>query len=202
MSTATGLILTKRFTYRGNTDEEVSNRYWLTGPPPSDEISWEQLASSVMSHERHCYTAGTRNVSASGYNDNDPHAHAVWSIVWPTTGAAYDGDLVIADAHPYAGDQAGLVQWKLKRLSSKGKPIFLRKYFHDGGVSATNRDSPDNATYQAYSDFASAMVSGVILGNRLIRSQTQDEQIAVAAAYPYVTTRTLKRRGKRPLPKA
>lgn len=202
MATATGLILTKRFTYRTSADEEWSNRYWFTGPPPDTDQHWRDLANDVAELEVECYAPSSVVVSAMGYDSNDPDAHAVWKVDYALEGSTLAGRLIIADGHPFAGDQAGLVQWKCGRLSAKGKPIFLRKFFHDGGIATTARDSVDSATYTAYSNFATAMVDGSVLGARVIRSHTQDEQIVFVGAYPYVTTRTLKRRGKRPLPKA
>jgi len=201
VATATGLILTKRFTYRGLADEEWSSRYWFTGPPPDSDQHWADLANDVAELEVECYAPTSKVVAAYGYNDNTPNAHAVWKTDYSLTGSELAGRLIIADGHPFAGDQAGLVQWKCARLSEKGKPIYLRKFFHDGGVASTARDSVDSATYTAYSNFATAMVDGSVLGARVIRSQTQDESIVFLGAYPYVTTRTLKRRGKRPLPK-
>lgn len=202
MATATGLILTKRFTYRGNPDEEWSNKYWLTGTPPSTEQHWLDLVADLGGKESLCYAPTSKLVSAMGYNDTDPHAHNVFMADLVALSLTVTGALVVDAGEFMAGDQAGIVQWQIARKTKNGKPIRLRKFFHDGGTSLTDHDAIGSSTYSAYSNFATELVNGSVLGSRVIRSQLQDESITFVGAYPYVTTRTLKKRGKRPLPKA
>lgn len=198
MADVTGLVITKEFTYRGDTTETWSNKYWLTGAPPGDVATWKALADLLIGHEVSCYSSSSRVVAAYGYSSNDPHAQSAWSYDYAAAGATVPGTLIATvNAAHFAGDQAGIVEWKTSRKNTRGKWVYLRKYFHDGFVNPASRDDLDVDTLDAYDAFGHLLVSGQ-LDNRTIRSQKQDESIQVVVTPHYVTTRTLKRRGKRP----
>jgi len=198
MAAATGLVLTKRFTYRGDATEEWSNKYWLTGTPPSSPGAWFSLYDEIAALERHCYTPASVIVSAVGYNDNDEHAHAVWTRDNDVEGTPVAGDLVAVPGQIFAGDQAGMISWKTERKNSRGKWIYLRKYMHGGNQDQTDPDLIASSTHAAYQTFADALFNGNLTGGRRIRSQLQDEYLQIADASWFITTRSLKRRGKRP----
>lgn len=198
MATATGLVITKRFTYRGLPDEEWSNKYWFTGAPPATDQAWMDLFNDVQTHERKCYSSATKVVSAIGYNDNDPHAHAVWTFAFGT-GTEPPGELT-GDAadNPFAGDQAGMLEIRTSRKNTRGKWVYLRKFLHSGFSDGVDRDKISANTHLAYTVFLTYLSNGTVLGSRRLRSQKQDETLTVLHAGDWVTTRTLKRRGKRP----
>jgi hypothetical protein len=82
----------------------------------------------------------------------------------------------------------------------KGKPIYLRKFMHDGFVSASNPDQISSETLAAYNAFASELgVNPTFPGLGHVRAGREDAAILLAGAPNLVTTHTLKRRGKRPL---
>jgi len=198
MATVTGLTLVKRFTYRGDTMEEFSNTYHFKDAPPADATAWTALALAAWTAEAQAMHGGIKLVRAYGYDSDDPHAHAVWSKDYTVPGPPPSGTLTAPGGQSMAGDQAALVEWKTSRINSRGKPIWLRKYFHGGFADSAN---PDNLT-AVYSTALTNYKGGAPLGIQGVggglRSRSHDETIAASKVSPYVTTRTLKRRGKRP----
>lgn len=203
MATVCGLIIIKEMDYRERTDEEWSSIYWLTGGIPLDDNAWLALANEIVTAEKECYASSSKVIRAYGYNDNTEDRYAVWAYDWKLQAAPIPGTLTSAAGEKlYAGDQAGMVWWRTTRRNSRGKWIYLRKYFHDGFTSSADHDQIGGATNQAYTQFGLKMSNGSLSNGRIIRSQTQDEVITRTEASQWVTTRTLKRRGKRPVPAA
>jgi hypothetical protein len=91
-----------------------------------------------------------------------------------------------------------MVEWRTARKNSRGKWIYLRKYFHAAHVSHLNVDDLSDGQSIVYNAYATKMSDGTLSAGRKIRSQKQDEVIEEHRVSPYITTRTLKRRGKRP----
>jgi hypothetical protein len=196
MATVTGLTLVKKFDYRGNPNEEFSNTYHFKNGPPGDAASWTVLTNDVVAKERLVLPSSVQYTRAYGYDSDDPKAHHVFAIDWEAQGGGAAGSLP-TPPRVMAGDQAACVKWKTARLNSRGKPIYLRKYLHHGGVDTAVPDQLD-ATYfaalEVYADIAQG-VNGIHGG---MRSRTHDETVEDGHAIGWVTTRTLKRRGRRP----
>jgi len=197
MASATGLVVTKKFTYRDQ-DEYWSNKYWFQGAPPGPSTEWRTLFDALVLHEKNCYTAATTVTGGYGYNDNSDSAHAVWSVDLELLAQTVPGALTVPAANVMAGDQAGMFEFQTQRKNSRGKWIYLRKYMHDGGIDPLDRDRIDGNTQAAYDGFIAALKDGTWSSGRIIRSQKQDETFNWGARSEWVTTRTLKRRGKRP----
>lgn len=198
MPTATGLVTVKRFNYRGDPNEEWASKYWFTGVVPSDETAWLNLFTELVQWEKTCYTSGTSVVRAYGYANSDAHSPAVWVYDLVSEAAPIPGTLAVgASEAVMAGDQAGLVWWKTTRRNARGKWIYLRKFMHDGAVSVSDTDTVTANTFGAYGVLAVKLSDGSFAGGRIIRSPLQDETIQEPGFSNYVTTRTLKRRGKR-----
>jgi hypothetical protein len=184
--------------YRGTTDEEFSNRYYLRGAPPADDAAWLTLVTDLANLEAICFSPPVKTVRAYGYNDDAANAQSVFSHDWLATGDWPNGSLT--DSGPLmAGDQAGLIEWKTNRKNSRGKFIYLRKYFHHGHVDATNTDNLGTQTALNYRQFAHELDPAGTAFHGGIRSRTHADPLLFIGEYSYVTTRTLKRRGKRPL---
>lgn len=200
MASVVGLTVIKKMSYRGNANEEWSNDYHLTGSIPSDAAAWRTLFDALVAQEKTVYPSDVTVVAGYGYDSDDPAAHAVWSVdltVSPDSPVA--GTLNRSTGYPSPGDAAVWVRWKTSRLNSKGKPIYLRKYFHfavNQGVGAA--DLPITVQTTALNAFGTKMMDGSFLDGRTIRSRANAETIINRGASPYITTRTLKRRGKRP----
>lgn len=198
MGDLVGLTLIKRFTYRGDATEEWSNKYHLTGSIPADATAWKALADALIAQEKTVYPGTTSVIRAYGYDSDDVSPSAVWSYDYLAHAAAVAGTVTLGTGKHGAGDQAGVVWWKTDRLNSRGRPIYLRKYFHDCLVDPTTSDNLYGNTTTGYAAFANKLADGTFLDARKIRSRTHDDAILSQGYDQYVTTRTLKRRGKRP----
>jgi len=193
MAAVTGLTTVKRFTYRDNPNEEFSNTYHFKGPPPGDDASWMVLLTDVATHELRLMNPFQHLIRAYGYDSDDPHAHHVFTHDYTVPGpppagtGAYTGTSM-------AGDQAALAWWKTDKLSSRGKPIYLRKFWHGGTMEPGNPDLLDPSYHQLLQTYTLEMQT--VHGG--LRGRAQDSNVVQQAASTWVTTRTLKRRGKRP----
>jgi hypothetical protein len=196
MATATGLVIRKKFLYRNN-EEEWSNKYWLTGAPPTTSAEWRTLFDQLVLLETRIYRPATQVVGGIGYKDNDPHAFADWVLDLELEGTPVPGTLVVAAGNEMAGDQASMLEWRTERKNTRGKWIYLRKYFHDGGKQAAAPDYIETALSGVLDQLGTDLMMGTWAGGRKIRSQKQDEIIQASISSPYVTTRTLKRRAKK-----
>ena len=198
MAAVTGLTLTKSFPYRGDTTETFSNTYHFKGAPPGDDPSWTVLMNDVVNVERQIFTGDIKFISAYGYDSDAEVPHAVFSHDFTVPGPPPTGALgPPADGYRFAGDQAALVEWRTDQRSSKNKPIYLRKYFHGGFMHSTADNDALSPIYvtelTAYSTAVAAIHGG-------LRSRTHDLNVLEHIVFPWATTRTLKRRGKRPVP--
>jgi hypothetical protein len=197
---AARLVVIKRFSYRGNALEEFSNEYCLTGATPADAAAWRTLFDALVAQEKTVYSGGVSVVAGYGYDSESPTAHAVWSVdltISPNTPVAGTGGFTSGIRAP--GDAAVWCRWKTDHNNSKGKPVYLRKYFHDAwaGSNATI-DSVYGLQLTALNNFATKMKDGTFLDGRIIKPPGYSAAIISSGAGPYITTRTLKRRGKRP----
>jgi hypothetical protein len=191
MATPIKVTLVKRFTYRGNT-EEWGNSYHLSGANPADGAAWEALVTALATWERSCLPSNQTWVRAYGYNiDSD---QADYRYEWVTPPAGY---ISSSGSAATPGDAAVWVRWTRTGLSN-GRPVYLRKYFH-GALSASG--TPDTilaGQKTALLAFGAALEAGTdIPGARHILSPN-GTSVSGHSASSYITTRTLKRRGKRP----
>lgn len=196
MADVVGMTIIKFFPYRTNPQEEWSNQYHLTGALPADDTAWLALFNALATQEKTLYPSSCKIVAAYGYTSDDPNQHAQW--VHDLSLSPISGTYSSTGAVEAPGDDAGLVSWKTSRTNSRGKPIYLRKYFHGVANVLGSPDLVESAQLALYNAFATKLHDGSFIDGRTIRSRGHDETILSAAASPYITTRTLKRRGKRP----
>lgn len=197
---AVSMILVKKFTYRGNSQEEWSNRYFLDGADPADASEWLDIFTPLAAAEKAVYSSASAIVRAYGYTSDAPSATTVWIKDLETAGPTIPGTKSIS-AVRMAGDQAACVWWKTDRLTSHGKAIYLRKFFHGGEMDASGGDDLSAASITAYETFATLLASGAGVDGRHIRGRGESSDVIFdSGVLPHVTTRTLKRRGKRPTP--
>lgn len=197
MAAVVGITLVKKFSYRGDANEEFSNQYWLSGSIPSDDTAWTTLIDALCTAEKACYTSEVSIVRAYGYDSDADNAASVVQKDYSLSPIA--GTLTVSSAARVPGDVAGWIRWKTSRLNTKGKPIFLRKYMHGVWMSNTSGGDTLNATQKtAFETFGTKLMDGTFSGSRTLRSRLNAETLLSRAASTYLTTRTLKRRGKRP----
>ena len=193
----TGLTIVKRFSYRGDASEEWSNKYLLTGSTPADSAAWRALFDALVLEEKKLYRVQTSVVAGYGYNSAAEDAHAVWNVdldIAPNT--PVPGTMAVAGDR-FSGDQACWVRWGLDRMNSKGKRVYLRKYFHDGTRDSVNIDNPAPGYVTALAAFGTKLRDGSFVGGRVITDHLGTAVVGSGVS-SYMTTRTLKRRGKRP----
>lgn len=198
MAAQTGLTIVKKFPYRGDPNEEFSNTYHFTGSVPADSTAWAALAAALAAEEKAVYSADVSIIRYYGYATDNPADAAVWSS--DISGAPIAGTLTPTGGAQMAGDCAVWVRWKTSRLNSKGKAIYLRKYFHDvfATISGSNADTVLAAQKTQLDELGTDLMDGTFLDGRTITARGHTDTITARASSTYVTTRTLKRRGKRP----
>lgn len=197
MAAVVGLTVIKRFPYRADTTEEWSNQYHFTGAIPADDAAWTALFNALVVIEKPCYSSLAGVVQGYGYatdNEDDP---SVWTHDIHSSPVA--GTLATSGGQSLPGDAAVWARWKTSRLNTKGKAIYLRKYFHMAtATTATTGDVILPAQKTALLALGAKLQDGTFIDGRTIRSMHHDETILSHSASDWVTTRTLKRRGKRP----
>jgi hypothetical protein len=200
MAAKVGLTIVKAFTYRGDSTEEFSNTYHLTGTVPDTPTAWRTLFDALVAQEKTVYASAVSVVRGYAYATDNPSDDSVWSVDLVTDSGVVPGTLSLGTGTPAPGDCAVWVRWKTSRLTSPGsKPIYLRKYFHgalmaSGGVGDTILASQKTALLA----LGAKLQDGSFTEARTITAQAHDDTIVSHAASSYITTRTLKRRGKRP----
>jgi hypothetical protein len=209
VATATGLTIVKRFNYRGDPNEEYSNSYWFTPTtPPADDTAWRALLDAVVLVEKTIYPASCQVIRAYGYNDDTGHKPGDEGAV---AGAVYNVDLRVAPNTPVAGtlatggielapgDAAVWERWKTNRRTSPGsKPIYIRKYFHPALGNGTDADLVATAQKNALNALGAKLDDGSLPGGRKITVAGRSDVILSHGCSNFMTTRTLKRRGRRP----
>jgi len=211
MPAQTGMTVVKKFPYRGDPTEEFSNTYWFTGTVPANDTEFLALFNALVAQEKTVYSADVTIIRGYGYNDNTGHrstdppgtdvAPSVWTRDLVAASATVPGTLVPTGGAQQSGDTAVWARWKTSRRTNPGgKAIYLRKYFHDvfATISGSAADQVLPAQKSALLAFAAKMWDGTFIDARKITAAGQTDVILGANASSYVTTRTLKRRGKRP----
>lgn len=190
-----GIVLVKKFTYRGAL-EEWSNRYHFSDTAPTTPAAWKTLVDALAAQEKTIYQADIRIIRAYCYTDTSQDAAS--TIDYTALGAEIPGTFSSGGVPPDPGDCAMWIRWATSATNSRGKPIYLRKYYH-GVVNSANTVGNDavNGPQKA------ALLA---LGNKLRDGTLTDFTLCgpsgaaagVVAVSQWSTTRTLKRRGKRP----
>jgi hypothetical protein len=185
----------KRFTYRG-LPEEFSNKYHFSGTTPVDAAAWRTLSDAIINAEKLTVDNTVAFVKAYGYvagNNN-----SVWNVdytVPPNTTVVGTG--VFSPCIDVPGDIAATIRWYTGASSSRGKRIYCRKYFH--GVWGTTSDADTLVASQrtALQTFAAKLIDGTLPGG-FKYCGPQGAVLSDPLVQAFLTTRTLKRRGKRP----
>jgi hypothetical protein len=203
-----GVTIVKSFAYRGLL-EEYSNQYWFNGATPGSDTAWKALADAIIAAEKAALTSSVTYMRAYAYDEpptpaGDPTTFPpnVWSWDYYNAGSPPLGTLTTTGGIQMPGDVSAWLRWKTgRRTDPGGKPIYLRKYFHPVYVTSGTTDTLLPAMKTAFETFGAAMVTGLISGAyKLVDKYHSDDVLTLPKASTYVTTRSLKRRGKRPNP--
>lgn len=190
-----GVISIQSFDYRG-VPEEFSNTYHFVGSAPSTPADWRSLADDFIAIQRTVFYSDVSIVKILCYEDTDHDA--VYSYNLADWGGIVAGNLGTIGTDAAPGDVAAWVRWPTDRNTSAGKPIYLRKYFHNVALQAPPNQDKVLGTQKAAYDY---------LGEHILEASGDWPGMADldGSALPggwlsstYATTRTLKRRGRRP----
>jgi len=204
MQPSTGITLIKQFSYRGDAFEQWSNTYWFQEPAPNNALEWDSVWVELWNIESLAIPLNSKLVQVYGYDDRTYGSHAVFDhLVEPGLAGQFP---VPPSGIDFAGDQAAMVGWKtLRKTNPGGKWIYLRKYLHDGFVKSVSPDFLEDSYFAALNTYAGQIQS---FRGGLVAAPSKDDPtppidtIQSIRVPDYVTTRSLKRRGKRPVPKA
>lgn len=192
--------MVQQMLYRGDATEEWSNTYHFRDAPPSDDAAWLTAVTALAAIVKPIIPATGHIIRAYGYDSDDDHAHAVFSHDWLLAGAPIAGTYSpFGTDFPLAGDQAVYAWWRTSKKNSRGKWIYLRKYLHDGFCDFSDPDRPGPGFKTAVAAYAAALdAAGGAFGGGL-RARTFSDPVTAHGVSDFTTTRTLHRRGKRPL---
>lgn len=191
-----GLKTIKRFTYRGQL-EEWSNLYHFSDALPADAAAWRTLVDAFVAEEKKIFSNMTNIVRAYGYDDTDHPA--IFTVDYAALSINNVGTFVPSSGPPLPGDVAATVRWATTKVNSRGRKVYLRKYYHDVYEnSGGDRDTLNSSQQGLMQAFAGKLSSGSLTGATFTLCGPDGTDAGAAAVNPYLTTRTLKRRGKRP----
>jgi hypothetical protein len=189
------ITIIKEFSYRGD-PEEYSNTYHFEGTTPTDTAAWKALADAIIAAERSCYDSTVTWVRAYGYVAGNENSVAqidyevAPNVVLAGTGTGWGGNKL-------PGDAAATTRWYTGQNSSRGKKVYCRKYWHPVHAHGTDPDQIIAGQRTALQTFAAKLIDGSLPGSfKYCGPQGADLQAPETSQW--VTTRTLKRRGKRP----
>lgn len=185
--TRPSIRITKEFLFRGGV-RRWSNRYFMTGPAPSDAAHWTTLADAVVAAEKAAYFNTNTIVQATGY--------AVGSDV-PVFDKVYTaaGTLSLGTNWLMQGEVVALVRYTTNGRTSKNHPIYLFNYYH--GVSSNGLGTPDvlmTAQKTALQTYANAWIAGFNDGTNVqVRCGPQGDIALTALAETTLTHRDFPR---------
>ncbi len=188
------VISIKTFSYRG-APEEWSNDYHFVGDPPADDAGWRSLCNDLGALEKDALTGDVEIVRFLCYADDTHDSTYTYDLA--SFGGVLTGSVAITDEDARVqGDSAYCGRWPTGRRTSTGKPIYLRKYFHGGLHNATDPDRVADSLITAMGVFVEAVASS----SGDWPGMAGPDGVAPTGYYvmPELTTRTLKRRGRRP----
>jgi hypothetical protein len=192
MAEAAGFIAVMQFQYRG-ADEEWSQGYHIADAWV-DEADFRATMDVVRVELEDCVSADCYFNRFIGYQDRSaPHDY-----VYDVSSHSYAGALDVSAMTPMPGDCAAWIRWQMARRSSRGKPVYLRKYFHDVYADEDgDKDALAANQATAFATFAAHARDGSWNGH-LIADKFGVPTIAAGLDRSnYITTRTLERRGRR-----
>jgi|SRR5215211_694640 len=183
----------KEFTYRG-LPEQWSNGYTFTGSAPGDAAGWDAFSDAMWLIEKTFLLPTSKRAHYYGYTDPDGTAQR--GLAYSTVGGTNAGAMTLpSGAYQLPGDVAMCVRFRAGQ-TSKGKPAYVMKYYH-GPYTRDGSDTLDASIVTAITANAGKLRDGTLPGGAKL-ARPNGIECGVPQVIPYLTTRTLKRRGKRP----
>lgn len=192
------IVLVQRFTYRG-LPEEWSNTYHFNGAAPASEAGWKTLMDEVWTALKPGIRNTTSLVRGYAYVDGPADSPSVSTVDYVNEyGGAVAGTFGTGTGAPAPGDVAIAVRYSSAKRSVKGKPVYSTRYYHGVVMPTTGGDSPDATWLPIFTTAVGKLVDGTLVNFGRLTLPDGTVCTTPVKVGPYVTTRTLKRRGKRP----
>ena len=192
---APGVVLYKTFTYRG-APEEWGNTYHFVGDPPANPADWRSLVDALVTLEKVILTTAVSIERAICYeNTDDP---SVYSYDLTAFGGAVAGtyDTTAFGDAPQEGSSAYMCRWNTGRRSSRGKDIFLRKYWHP----AVSVDGAPDVVHSSLVTKLTTFAGAVLASSGDWPGLAGPDGVAPISSHAltYTTNRTLRKGRRRP----
>lgn len=192
---APGVVLYKTFTWRGDT-EEWGNTYHFVGSAPTTPSGWRDLVDALVTLEEQVLSEHVTIERAICYEDTD-HS-SVYSYDLSAFSGTVTGQInpTTEGAISQEGGTAYMARWDTGRRSTKGKPIYLRKYWHPALSTSAAPDTVIAAVQGYVSTFASAVMASS--GDWPGLAGPDGNAPVGYFAVPYTTYRDLRKGRRRP----
>lgn len=192
---APGVTLVNSFTYRG-APEEWSNTYHFQGSAPSTPADWRSLVDALVAKVKLILEPAVTIERALCYSDTSSSSVYSYDLAAFAGVVAGTFDLAANGAHAQEGDTCYELRWGTGRTTSKGKPIYLRKYYHPALTTLTGQDVIAPGLQTATDTFASSIMSSSGAWPGL----AGPDGVAPTGyrTMPFVSTRQLRKGRKRP----
>lgn len=199
MAPQPSITIVKTFTYRGS-PEEWTNTYHFTNDAPTTQTRWKALADAIIAAEKLVFDSNCSVTSAYGHKAGVKTRDWFWDYAAHAT--SVPGTFAVGAGTRQAGDAALWLRWSTDQLTSKGKPIYLRSYYHSvfaAGGAATTVDNAFSNQKTALETYGAAWITGFSDGTVTHARSGPNGAVGLAPslASSFLTTRTLERRGKR-----
>lgn len=192
---APGVVLYKTFTWRGET-EEWGNTYHFAGDPPSAAADWRSLVDALVTLEKACLCDTVTIERAICYEDTD-HS-SVYSYDLSAFAGTVPGTFVTSTGGGTVqeGGSAYMARWDTGRRSTKGKPIYLRKYWHP----AYSADGAPDVVKSNLVSLVATFANDVLSSSGDWPGMTGPDHVAPVGhlAQTYTTYRDLRKGRRRP----
>lgn len=162
-------------TYRGNTNQQWSNRYYFNGASPGDADAWHGLMDAWVAIERATYNGGVIVDAAMGYAPGSDVAVASKSYSLAGTGS-FGGSYV-------PGDCAAVLRQATTKLSTKNHRVYCFSYFHHCERAGGDTTGDVLATGQktAIETYGTVLLNGLTTGGRTYKRTTPDGALVTGA---------------------